>query len=496
MDPCPSCGRQVASPRKFCRYCGVSLAHGHPCPRCGTRNEAGSNFCKHCGLALGTSTAPDLAGDAREEQAGPPPAAQPPAPELRAAPAPPSLPPTAEAAQAPLARTFACPSCGAECLPGRRFCRRCGNPLPSRAPSEPSVSIPQEGPVAASFRGEERRGSGAAPWAETPASVLPEPQTTGALPTERAPESPAPPETPPTTLVLLARARARAAEILARPSAKTYLVGITVAVVILAGLSYVFWFSPKEHLLREARKGNLVTPVGESAYDLFVEMKKSGLDADDAAEIGAAVLPLLLAHGDAAFQRWHDESDLGGEDWSDVERLYTWAVELDGADRGLQARFQYARGQLAFYRKNYRSADSHYREAARLASGWALPVNGLGRIAVGRRNFSAAEAYYRRAMVLEPRWVYPVLNVAGVYLHERRYGRARHYYRRAVQLDPDNAFAHRQLGLTCERLGRFGLARRAYERALDLVRQGRQGSVDPVDLRRRIARVEARLRMR
>ena len=72
MFSCPSCGRQLVSVRKFCRYCGhaipavpstVSLSS--VCPRCGTRNDAESNFCKNCGapLKLG-SPEPDAPGPA------------------------------------------------------------------------------------------------------------------------------------------------------------------------------------------------------------------------------------------------------------------------------------------------------------------------------------------------------------------------------------------------------------------------------------------------
>ena len=59
MYSCPSCGRQLVSVRKFCRYCsaplpGPSEPIGLPatCPRCAIRNKPGSNFCKNCGAPL------------------------------------------------------------------------------------------------------------------------------------------------------------------------------------------------------------------------------------------------------------------------------------------------------------------------------------------------------------------------------------------------------------------------------------------------------------
>ncbi|MFD0020597.1 NADase-type glycan-binding domain-containing protein [Streptomyces sp. NPDC058382] len=146
------------------------------CPTCGASNGSTDDFCGNCGSYLGwsdtgpapsttpanppaepepippdTTPAPTAAPEpAAPNTTTPPTAPVPPAPSAPATPTAPDpvLPvrPAKPVAQRPLVRAPAepeeaagvpCPACGTPNQPGRRFCRRCANPLAPAAKAEP-----------------------------------------------------------------------------------------------------------------------------------------------------------------------------------------------------------------------------------------------------------------------------------------------------------------------------------------------------------------------
>lgn len=155
------------------------------CLECGATNEPGNRFCRRCGATV------DLVVLAGPSTIPPPPTAPPPPPPPPSqgrAPAPPPPPPppprrpaergeghqptlvpTAPAPQRPEAVDAplppggaACPQCGVGNEPDRRFCRRCGQPFASAAPTGP-VATPAPRP--SWWRRLRGRGDGAAPSA-------------------------------------------------------------------------------------------------------------------------------------------------------------------------------------------------------------------------------------------------------------------------------------------------------------------------------------------
>ncbi|MFQ5694674.1 MAG: tetratricopeptide repeat protein [Terriglobia bacterium] len=254
--------------------------------------------------------------------------------------------------------------------------------------------------------------------------------------------------------------------------------------------------SSLENVFNKAESGMLVTPWGTSAYDDFLQAKQErGISAAQMAASRERILPAIKEQGEALFQRWHDYSSLSMEDWKNLERLYSWGVELDAAttwvngtrlDRELQARLQYVQGQLQYLQGHFAGAERHYAEAARLAPHWALPVNALGRTALQRGDRAAAEAYYKRAIELEPNWVYPYMNLGSLYVGNQRNDMAVNYYQQAAKLAPSKPTVHYSLGRAYETLGQFHEARREYELILQLVRENPSDEIDPVELRQRI----------
>jgi tetratricopeptide (TPR) repeat protein len=246
-------------------------------------------------------------------------------------------------------------------------------------------------------------------------------------------------------------------------------------------------------LVSMIRQGNLVVPHGASAYDAFLRMKQQGLSGNDLSLLQAQVLPVLRDWSDKAFQRWHDESNLTGEDWQNLQRVCAWITQLEPSRTDFQARLAYANAQLEFLRGDYRSASQHFSEATRLAPKWALPVNALGRIAVATGKPSDGEELYKQAVALEPDWVYPNLNLAGHYVRSKRYDLALPYAERAVNLTPSKPTPHYRLGQIYQNLGRLSEAREELQRALDALERNPSTDLNPDQIRADIRALEARL---
>lgn len=241
-----------------------------------------------------------------------------------------------------------------------------------------------------------------------------------------------------------------------------------------------------QEVLQRVRQGNVVTPPGASAYDIFLDFGQRGLREEALVELRNQLLPLLKAEGDASFRKWHDQSNLGHEDWKKLERLYSWAANLDSDDSELSARLQYARGQTRSLQGNPREAEGYYREAARLSPNWAMPINALGRTAVQQQDLVRAEEFYKKAIDLEPGWVYPYINLGSIYVRTHRNELALPYYRRAAELAPEKPTTHYRLGAVYESLQRNGEARQEYQLALQLVQRSPTEEVSTEELRRRI----------
>ena len=401
-------------------------------------------------------------------------------------------PPTTEAASEQTVQPL-CPNCGSANPPGKRFCRHCGSPLAG----SPESSVPATAEQISTGGGPETVApeQAAARHADTFASAA-----GAASSSQQATQQPRPfisPtfEAPPR----IGREPPPRAESLARPVAapKTRplpLILGAVGLVVILVLGYFFYFSPLKGVMRAAEAGNLVTPPGSSAYDMYLAMKRDGLSPTDLGELRSNILPLLRSRGDASYQQWHDRSNLSPHDWQNLERIYAWAVELSPGANDLQAKLAYARGQIEFNRGNYTQATTYFREANRLLPEWTLTFNALGRTAVRMKNYDDAEGYYKRALSLEPNWVYSNLNLAGVYFSRRQFDMAAQYYERTVQLAPEKAFGHAQLGLCYEQLARYGEAHDQYQQALQLVQRQPEEGVSSLELAHRIARAERKLR--
>jgi ribosomal protein L32 len=186
MITCPTCGAQNDPANRFCDQCGTRLEAAAPaaavapaaatanCPSCGATILPGEAFCDNCGAdltALAVAPAPVFSSDAPTALA-------------ESAPAP------ADAGALPTT----CPVCGAQTIPGERFCDNCGADLltphgqPVLTPNDATMVAPPNAPDDATLV------ASAAPAEAAPATSEGTPE---AVPAEAAPETPAAPVEPP-----------------------------------------------------------------------------------------------------------------------------------------------------------------------------------------------------------------------------------------------------------------------------------------------------------
>jgi tetratricopeptide (TPR) repeat protein len=289
-----------------------------------------------------------------------------------------------------------------------------------------------------------------APAAATPISIAPSPRTV-------APAASQPAAQAPTQSVPAGGAAKRLPAILA----------VAGALLLVLTLVIVLMDSTEQNIINAIGRGQLVAPVGASAYDLFRQARqKNSLSAEALNHIADKALPPIESTGDAILRKFHDTSKVNEEEWATLEKMCGWAAELRPGNNRYRARLAYCRGQLAMLRNHFGDAASLFREASDNESCWAMAFNGMGRAAFRQQNFAQAENLYRRATACEPNWVFPHQNLCGLYYRDKQYAMAESECQTTVRLDERRAGAHYFLGLIYEQQKRYCDAARSYQKAL------------------------------
>jgi hypothetical protein len=268
-----------------------------------------------------------------------------------------------------------------------------------------------------------------------------------------------------------------------------FLIGGGAAAVLLTGVAIYFLFlSPMRQIISKVKQGQIVTPAGNSAYDLFLS---SNLSDGDRAVLRQEIMPLLEANGSEVIRKLVSEGYAPSANDSDnTAKIFAWLDTL--APQNIhRARKHYFQGRAAFDRNDLNGAENEFRQAATLDAGWAVPVNHMGRVAVKRRDYSSARTWYQRAIALDQNFTAPRSNLCVVEVENLRdYTSAAQSCRNYIQLDQGKPAGYYFLGRALEEQGYKCDALREYRAALDKASSATNtGGINLDNLNRRITRL-------
>ncbi len=244
------------------------------------------------------------------------------------------------------------------------------------------------------------------------------------------------------------------------------LLGAGALVALLVGTMIYYAFnSAKRTIIAKAKQGQLVTPNGDSAYDVFM---KGGLSESDLAALRNEVAPLLKTRGDEVVRQLvNDGYNPPANELDDATKLFGWLNQLV-SDNVHKAREHYFQGRAAYERKDWSGAENDFRQAMRLAPAWALPVNTLARVYMRRKDFKTALTCYDEAIRIEPNWIFPRINKC-VLANEnlKNYVAGEQACRETLQLDANKASAYYYLGRALDGQGNKCGAYEQYRTAIE-----------------------------
>jgi len=292
--------------------------------------------------------------------------------------------------------------------------------------------------------------------------------------------------------------------------------------VLLASLRPIIPPMPDPDLRQDfeqaLKDGKLLTPVGQSAWDLYQQFARSAPDRDreDARDSLAIALEnkgqkVLLDYlkGDAR--------PLSADQYADGANLFERASELSPEFPKLKAKARFCRGRELVQRNQLAPAEAALKESIQLDADGAYSYNALGIAYLNQRRYQDAIGNFQGAIQRAPKWAYPNYNMAlaytqmgnlaeaekaykealvrgpsYAYLHhnlgalysimQNRQGDAEKEFREAIRLRPDDASAHNMLGGLLQNKGDLRLAEAQFRQAIQLGPQ-------TVEFRRNLAKV-------
>ena len=270
--------------------------------------------------------------------------------------------------------------------------------------------------------------------------------------------------------------------------------GGLVVLLVIAGFVITTLNSTTSKIISKIKQGELVTPAGNSAYDLYLQ---ANLSDGDKTEIRAVAGPALESSGSSFIAKIAKESyEPSNADSDQMIRTYSWLDSLDPRN-SYKARKRYFQGWQYYQNKDYKNAGNEFAQASNLDSSWAMPVNKMAHVAMRNRDYYAAQGYYEKANQLDPKWIIPLVNL-GMLVTENQYG-IKNYYtgenaaRRALEIDPNKASAYYILGRSLEGQGRDCEALSAYRTAIDYGRSIPNPGFNVTTLSKAVDRMAARL---
>ncbi|HWX39782.1 MAG TPA: tetratricopeptide repeat protein [Blastocatellia bacterium] len=246
------------------------------------------------------------------------------------------------------------------------------------------------------------------------------------------------------------------------------------ALLVIAGAIYFQSASVERRLDDAIAKGNLLTPPGDSAYELYHQLKREGAAPGKLAQFGDKLLPVITAR---PFRLLKDFADPGSKEptageWEEAQKLLTWASEIKPNDGSLPARASYCSGRIAYIGNRKGEALDWWQRADSQDKSWAVLTNGVGLIYNERRDYASARRYLYEAIRRDPTWAVPYNNIGTSFFFERDYAQAESYYRQCADRAPRWGRPHFWLGDIAMHNQDYARAVQEYESGLGLTEAG------------------------
>lgn len=304
-----------------------------------------------------------------------------------------------------------CPKCGATAKPNHKFCKKCGatiNLSTSASLENLPIIVTQD---------------------TTPTQTYTSSSTVEAAPTFGVSTDSLGQSNRKTWIVLAA-------------SVVALLIGIGLFAAIKSGSSV-------ESKLNDAiNRGNLLSPPGESAYDLYAQLRREGANPSTLTAYKEKLLPRLTPRPQALLDQMVSPGGTDGtvSEWEEAQKFLAWAVELKPEDKQLAAKSAYCEGRAAYLRNRTDDAMAAYQRAAELDKSWAMPLNSLGVVLNERKRYSEARNYLTEAIRRNSNWALPYNNMGTAYFLDNDIYDAQTNYQKARDLAPTWARPHAWLG--------------------------------------------------
>lgn len=241
--------------------------------------------------------------------------------------------------------------------------------------------------------------------------------------------------------------------------------GGILGVILIGMLIYLFFGSAKRQIIAKAKQGQITTPVGNSAYDLFL---KSNLSDSDRADLAKEIGGVLNSKGEEIItQIVRDGYSPPIADCDGTAKIFAWLDTLS-PQSSYKARKHYFQGRAAFDSNDLNRAENEIKQSLNFDQSLALSVNHMGRIYVRRKDYTTAQYWYQRAIEVDPNWMAPRSNLCTMAVENlKNYYLGEQACRGVLQLDPNKASGYYFLGRSLERRGYICDAAREFRTAIE-----------------------------
>ncbi len=205
------------------------------------------------------------------------------------------------------------------------------------------------------------------------------------------------------------------------------------ALVVAAGIWVYISRAPMRDFDEALQNNHLVEPAGSSAYDIY--QKAAAKNSSDASAMTEKALPALRTASDQQFSAWYARSDPRETNWTNLLKIEDWITHGSNSVEA-QARYEYARAQVAFLERRYPDALKGFRAAVDKKPSWDLALSGVAKSCFNLRDYACTEEFYLQASRASPNWIWPHKNLMELYVSRDRFDRtmACSEYRTLMQL--------------------------------------------------------------